>query len=38
VNAKVMPINSFIAATEPLPDRWQDVLAGTSASRMRNSW
>jgi gamma-glutamylputrescine oxidase len=27
VNAKVMPINSFIAATEPLPDRWQDVLA-----------
>ena len=27
VNARVMPINSFIAATEPLPDRWQDVLA-----------
>ncbi len=27
VNRKVMPINSFIAATEPLPDRWQDVLA-----------
>jgi gamma-glutamylputrescine oxidase len=27
VNAKVMPINSFIAATEPLPDRWQDILA-----------
>lgn len=27
VNRRVMPINSFIAATEPLPDRWQDVLA-----------
>jgi gamma-glutamylputrescine oxidase len=27
VNARVMPINSFIAATEPLPDRWQEVLA-----------
>nr|WP_275403022.1 FAD-binding oxidoreductase [Roseibacterium persicicum] len=27
VNARVMPINSFIAATEPLSDRWQDVLA-----------
>ncbi|WP_439137220.1 NAD(P)/FAD-dependent oxidoreductase [Roseicyclus sp.] len=27
VNARVMPINSFIAATDPLPDRWQDVLA-----------
>ncbi len=27
VNRKVMPINSFIAATEPLPDRWQEVLA-----------
>jgi len=27
VNARVMPINSFIAATEPLPLRWQDVLA-----------
>ncbi len=27
VAARVMPINSFIAATEPLPDRWQDVLA-----------
>jgi len=27
VNARVMPINSFIAATEPLPDHWQDVLA-----------
>lgn len=27
VNARVMPINSFIAATAPLPDRWQDVLA-----------
>jgi gamma-glutamylputrescine oxidase len=27
VNARVMPINSFIAATEPMPDRWQDVLA-----------
>ena len=27
VTARVMPINSFIAATEPLPDRWQDVLA-----------
>ena len=27
VSARVMPINSFIAATEPLPDRWQDVLA-----------
>ncbi|MEM9320345.1 MAG: FAD-binding oxidoreductase [Pseudomonadota bacterium] len=26
VNARVMPINSFIAATEPLPDRWQEVL------------
>lgn len=26
VNRRVMPINSFIAATEPLPDRWQDVL------------
>ncbi len=25
--ARVMPINSFIAATEPLPDRWQEVLA-----------
>jgi gamma-glutamylputrescine oxidase len=22
-----MPINSFIAATEPLPDTWQDILA-----------
>lgn len=27
VNRRVMPINSFIAATEPLPDRWQEVLA-----------
>lgn len=27
VNRRVMPINSFIAATEPLPDTWQDVLA-----------
>jgi gamma-glutamylputrescine oxidase len=27
VNRKVMPINSFIAATEPLPERWQEVLA-----------
>jgi gamma-glutamylputrescine oxidase len=27
VNRRVMPINSFIAATEPIPDRWQDVLA-----------
>lgn len=27
VDARVMPINSFIAATEPLPDRWQEVLA-----------
>lgn len=27
VSARVMPINSFIAATEPLPDRWQTVLA-----------
>lgn len=27
VNARVMPINSFIAATEPLPERWQDILA-----------
>ena len=27
VNRKVMPINSFIAATEPLPDRWHEVLA-----------
>lgn len=27
VSARVMPINSFIGATEPLPDRWQEVLA-----------
>lgn len=27
VNARVMPINSFIAATEPLPARWTEVLA-----------
>jgi gamma-glutamylputrescine oxidase len=27
VSARVMPINSFIAATEPLPDRWQEVLS-----------
>jgi gamma-glutamylputrescine oxidase len=27
VNARVMPINSFIAATEPLGDRWLDILA-----------
>ena len=27
VSAHVMPINSFIGATEPLPDRWQEVLA-----------
>lgn len=27
VNTRVMPINSFIAATEPLPDRWTEVLA-----------
>ena len=27
VAARVMPINSFVAATEPLPDRWHDVLA-----------
>lgn len=26
VAARVMPINSFIAATEPLPGRWQEVL------------
>ena len=26
VAARVMPINSFIAATEPLPDRWQEIL------------
>lgn len=26
VASRVMPINSFIAATEPLPDRWQEVL------------
>ena len=26
-NARVMPINSFICATEPLGDRWRDVLA-----------
>lgn len=26
VNRRVMPINSFIAATEPLPERWQEVL------------
>lgn len=26
IAARVMPINSFIAATEPLPDRWQEVL------------
>ncbi len=27
VNAAVMPINSFIAATEPLPQKWQEVLS-----------
>ncbi|QXT39211.1 NAD(P)/FAD-dependent oxidoreductase [Gymnodinialimonas ceratoperidinii] len=27
VNRRVMPINSFIAATKPLPDRWQEVLS-----------
>ena len=27
VNATVMPINSFIAATEPLPQKWQEVLS-----------
>ncbi|UWQ94993.1 FAD-binding oxidoreductase [Rhodobacteraceae bacterium M385] len=27
VNRRVMPINSFIAATEPLPERWQEVMA-----------
>ncbi|SMY09494.1 NAD(P)/FAD-dependent oxidoreductase [Flavimaricola marinus] len=27
VASTVMPINSFIAATEPLPERWQEVLA-----------
>ncbi|MBC6436564.1 MAG: FAD-binding oxidoreductase [Rhodobacteraceae bacterium] len=27
VSARVMPINSFIVATAPLPDRWQEVLA-----------
>jgi gamma-glutamylputrescine oxidase len=27
VNARVMPINSFIAATEPLGDRWTDILS-----------
>lgn len=26
ISARVMPINSFICATEPLPDRWQEVL------------
>jgi gamma-glutamylputrescine oxidase len=27
LSARVMPINSFIAATEPLGDRWTDILA-----------
>lgn len=27
VASRVMPINSFIAATEPLPERWREVLA-----------
>lgn len=27
ISARVMPINSFIAATEPLGDRWSDILA-----------
>lgn len=27
VAARVMPINSFIGATEPLPEKWQEVLA-----------
>lgn len=27
VAARVMPINSFICATEPLGDKWQEVLA-----------
>jgi gamma-glutamylputrescine oxidase len=27
ISARVMPINSFIAATEPLGDRWTDILA-----------
>jgi len=27
VNARVSPINSFIAATEAMPDSWQEVLA-----------
>jgi gamma-glutamylputrescine oxidase len=27
VAARVMPINSFIGATEPVPERWRDILA-----------
>jgi len=27
LSARVMPINSFIAATEPLGDRWTEILA-----------
>ncbi|MGI1663528.1 NAD(P)/FAD-dependent oxidoreductase [Palleronia sp. KMU-117] len=27
ISARVMPINSFIAATEPLGDRWTEILA-----------
>jgi gamma-glutamylputrescine oxidase len=27
ISARVMPINSFIAATEPLGNRWTDILA-----------
>jgi gamma-glutamylputrescine oxidase len=27
VNRRVMPINSFIAATKPLPDRWHEVIS-----------
>ena len=27
VNRHVMPINSFIGATEPLPERWREILA-----------
>jgi gamma-glutamylputrescine oxidase len=27
VNRRVMPINSFIAATKPLPERWHEVMS-----------
>ena len=27
IAARVMPINSFIAATEPLGERWREILA-----------